>query len=252
MLSAAEVQRVVRRAWDRYVTVLDSLAPCDWDRPTELAGWAVRDLVAHTVWGVSMQADALRRWRTKADGPGAGRTVDPSSEPATLLDAQVAACAELAHALDHLAGPDVVHGDQRPVPMPYGELPVDLVLQILAMEAAVHDRDLQAVVGDPDPLGPHAVSATAVVLAAFLPVLASTSGKAPAAGTAVVLRSPTLELGLRHDGSSWSVGPAAASAEVISGDDSSLVLFALGRAPARAVSGSARARADFKAWFPGP
>lgn len=91
-----------------------------------------------------------------------------------------------------------------------------------------------------------------MVLAAFLPVLASTSGQAPAAGTAVVLRSATRELGLRHDGSSWSVRPAAASAEVISGDDSSLVLFALGRAPAGAVSGSARARADFKAWFPGP
>jgi uncharacterized protein (TIGR03083 family) len=230
------------------VNRLRALDAAGWDRPTRLAGWSVRDLVAHTVWGTSMEADALRRWRTGEADPAEGRTVDATTVPAELLAEITSSTGELGAELARVAGGD----PGRPVPMPYGEMPVALVVQIFVMEAGVHASDLAAALGEEARLEPDVVAATVPVLGAFLPVFASTAEEKPADGTVVALDAPSVALRLRFSDGVWSVDGGDSPAEVISGDDSTLTLFALGRVPASAVHGPAPARDAFKAWFPGP
>ena len=61
----------------RLLGVADTLSPQDWQRPTDCAGWSVRDMLGHLLGMASMQADprgaapaARDRDRT---GPGVGR-----------------------------------------------------------------------------------------------------------------------------------------------------------------------------------
>jgi uncharacterized protein (TIGR03083 family) len=248
VLSADEVRHAVSREWDRFVSLLRSLRDTDWEHPTQLDGWSVRDLVAHTVWGVSMEADALRRWRSGEPGVADGHEPDPGADPSKLVAEQVASCDDLVAQLAQLEAGDPT----RPVPMPYGELPLELVLQIFTMEAGVHAHDLAIARGTDHSLDNDIVRATVVVLGSFLPVLAAASGETPPDGTSVALRSEMVDLRLRFEDGGWFIGPQSVSTDVISADDSTLVLFALGRAPAEALSGSRTARLKFKAWFPGP
>jgi uncharacterized protein (TIGR03083 family) len=249
MLSADEVRRAVAREWDRFESTLRSLPGSDWDRPTILTGWSVRDLVAHTAWGTSMEADALRRWRTGEAGPAEGQPVDPAIPPQRLLAEQLASSGELRGQLAQLGDGDPA----RAVPMPYGEVPLDLVLQIVAMEAGIHAYDVTATCQGGQRLDADVVAATTVVLGAYLPILASAAPERPAEGTLVALRSPSIDLRLRLDGGAWALADGDGPAEVIAADDdSTLILFALGRVPAGAVHGCTSAAHRFKAWFPGP
>ena len=248
MLSLLDARQAVSQAWARYASILRSLSESDWERRTRLPGWSVRDLVAHTVAGTSMEADALRRWRSGETEAAVWPQPDPAAGPHELLAAQLESCAELSHQLTH-----VESGDRdRLVPMPYGALPVDLVLQIFTMEAAVHAHDLAVACGKRGALDDDAVRATVVVLEVFRPVFAAAADETPTQPTTVALRSCDVDLRLRFDEGTWSSAPDATPTDVITGDDSTLVLFALGRVPADAVGGSAAARQKFKAWFPGP
>jgi uncharacterized protein (TIGR03083 family) len=247
-LDVTAAERTITREWGGFVDRLRALDGPGWDRPTRLTGWSVRDLVAHTVWGTSMEADALRRWRTGETDPADGRTVDAATAPAELLAEITSSTGALGAELAR-----VVNGDPgRPVPMPYGEMPVALVLQVFVMEAGVHASDLAAAVGDENRLEPDVVTATVPVLAAFLPVFGGAAEEKPAEGTVVALDAPSIDLRLRFTDGAWSVDRGDSPAEVISGDDSTLTLFALGRVPATSVRGPAPARDAFKAWFPGP
>jgi uncharacterized protein (TIGR03083 family) len=248
MITQTDVRAVIAREWSRYVALLRSMQPADWDRPTRLAGWSVRDLVAHTVWGASMEADAMRRWRTGDRQRTEGRNVEPTLMPQELLAVQVSCCDELAAELSRLGCGDPA----QPVPMPYGDVPVDVVLDVFAMEAGVHAHDLGATLGDGRPLGHDVVQATANVLAAFLPTLASTD-EAPVDGTTVRLRAPGVDLALCRADGGWSTCVRSDDDDTISAADASvLMLFALGRAPAESVTGPVAVRERFKTWFPGP
>jgi hypothetical protein len=139
--------------------------------------------------------------------------------------------------------------------MPYGPVPIDLVLPIFTMEAGIHAHDLLATCGRPEALSVEVVTATAIVLAAYLPILASAAEaeEPPAEGTVVALRSPSVDLRLRFSERAWAPANGHGPIDVIAADDdTSLLLFALGRAPVEVVHGSASAAGKFKAWFPGP
>jgi hypothetical protein len=87
----------------------------------------------------------------------------------------------------------------------------------------------------------------------YLPILASAAAEPPADGTVVALRSPSVDLRLRFSEQAWTPANGHGPIDVIAADDdTSLLLFALGRAPAGVVHGSASAAGKFKAWFPGP
>jgi hypothetical protein len=79
----------------------------------------------------------------------------------------------------------------------------------------------------------------------------------PASPVAFILAGDTVRLDLRYDGASWQPGPGPAEETVrISGDDTAVLLFALGRIvldhPGLAVSGGQEDARRFKDYAPGP
>ena len=254
-LTVESAARSVGRDWRRFLAVLDSSPDADWSRPTRLAGWTVTDLVVHTVWGVSMEADALRRCRLRIEASAEGQVADPSSPPRELATRLRDA---VEHLLAELASLDEGEAGVRLVPMPYGTMPLTAVLPILVMEAGVHANDLLAAVGQDEPLPGDVTSATAAVVAAFAPTFAAAASEVPTDGTVVALVSPGSHLRLQFAGDRWQVvgDDRAATATIHAADDSTLMLFALGRLdPADArltVAGSAEALRLFKRWIPGP
>lgn len=244
------VRAAVDREWARFRGLLGTAG---WSVPTRLPGWAVSDLAVHAVWGVSMEADALRRRRTGGDGRAAGRTLPAGTPPETVRADLAAACAELHQELDRLTEGDLA----STVPLPYGDVPLGVFSQILVMEAGVHTSDLAAAAGEADDLGPDVVAATALTLRLFLPGLAAAAGERPAAGTAIAVCGETVDLGFRYHGGGWEAtsGPAG-SVATITGDDSTVLLFALGRIPGTdgrlSIAGDRDAGLRFKRWLPGP
>lgn len=254
-LSAGEVRTAVGREWGRFTALLGSLDgdAAGWSRPTRLPGWTVADLAAHAVWGVSMEADALRRARTGAPGTAEGRVADPSSGPGVVLGRLVEAVEALLAELDQVAGDDA----ERSLPLPYGDVPMALALSIFTMEAGVHADDLAAALGGEGSLAPDVCAATVPVLRVFLPILAAGATEKPAEHTAVVLQGPTVRLALRFAGGTWEAADAAEPTATVTGrDDSTILLYALGRTrpgdPRLTVSGSAEVLDAFKRWCPGP
>lgn len=224
----------------------------DWGAPTRLTGWSVSDLARHLVWGQRLQADG---WRRVAAGDATTIAAAPeltSADQAELVDALVAANAELGEALGAVTDEQAA---TAVCAMPYGTLPAPFILLLATMEAGVHRSDLAAAAGDDDLLAETTIEAAAAVLGGALPMLgAGGDGTAPS-GTSVVLRSPGLELAALRGDDGWTVGPAPADpTTTISGTASDVVLFALGRrAPGSMdVAGNPDGADRFKAWFPGP
>jgi hypothetical protein len=142
-------------------------------------------------------------------------------------------------------------------PMPYGELPMALALQVFVMEAAVHGSDLADAVPTQDgaALPPEARHSCAAVFLAFWPVLAAAASATPAAGTTVRLVGPTVRMEAGFDGTAW--GPAAGEPSVvIQGSDDDVLLFAYGRLPFEGadltVTGDRELAVRFKELVPGP
>lgn len=255
-LAVAEVRAAVAREWGRFIATLPASADtAGWRARTRCQDWTVADLAAHTVWGASMEADALRRARLGLTEPAEGRTIDaaavaPEVIVAELYAARQALVEELAVLGDH-------DGD-RIVPLPYGQLPLAVFLPILVMEAGIHTDDLAAAVRlSDDPLPDDVVVAGTAFLATFLPLLAATAQETPAPGTVVALRGATVDLRLSFGDRGWSTETVSdATALIESEDDSTIVRFALGRLapgdPRLAVSGFPGLGHAFKRWFPGP
>jgi hypothetical protein len=114
-----------------------------------------------------------------------------------------------------------------------------------------------AALGEDLPLAPDVVQATATVLGASLPLLAMAAAERPASPVAFVLAGDTIRLDLRYDGTSWQPDPGPGEETVrLSGDDTAVLLFALGRIvldyPGLAVSGSQEDARSFKDYAPRP
>jgi uncharacterized protein (TIGR03083 family) len=246
------VRVAVRREWARFRHLL---ASSDWTVPTRLPGWTIGDLATHAVWGVSMEADALHRRRAAGGGRADGRTIPAGSDRETILAELDAALGELGRELDQLTEDDLT----STAPLPYGDVPVVVFSQILVMEAGVHTSDLAAAVGSPDDLAPDVASATGITLGIFLPILAGSAEERPAAGTTIGVRGESVHLAFRCHGDGWESLPEPAAIETdatISADDSTVLLFILGRIPDTdvrlVISGDQAAGRRFKRWLPGP
>ncbi len=249
------VRVAVDREWRRFRELLGSDGAEEWSAPTRLPGWAVGDLAVHAVWGVSMEADALCRRRTATEGRADGRTVPDGAPRETVLAEVDAAGLDLAEELDRLTDEDLPSS----APLPYGDVPVAVFSQILVMEAGVHTSDLAAAVGKADALASDVVQATALTLRLFLPVTAASATERPAPGTTAGLRGETVDVRFRYDGERWEGLPAEDPSEAdatITADDSTVLLFALGRIPDSDVrlsfSGDEAAARRLKVWMPGP
>jgi uncharacterized protein (TIGR03083 family) len=250
--SAADRTRdAVDRDWGSAVDRLAVLDDDGWATPTRCAGWTVADLVRHTVWGVSMEADALRRVRLAEDGTADGLDLPRDTPPTELLARLREARSDLVDELGQVAA-----DPGRPAPMPYGDVPVSAVLDVFVMEAAVHAGDVAHALGADVPLEPDAVAATAAVLAAFFPVFAANSTSPPADGTTFALAGSSVRLAGGWTDGALQMGDVDAPAVSVTGEDSPVLLFALGRLPADdprlTVTGDAGLARAFKTYVPGP
>ena len=255
MLDLDAVHAAVAREWGRFYDLLASGAASSWSQPTRLGEWTVRDLAAHAVLGMSMEADGLRRRGSTTGARAAGREPDPGAGADVLL-------AELAAARDELVGELARVTDEdlgALAPLPYGDVPIALFSQILVMEAGVHTSDLAAAAGADDGLEADVVAATETVLRVFLPGIAASAPEAPEAGVTVALRGPTVALAFQYLDGQWQAPDAAAAPQptlTIAGDDSSLLLFALGRVGVDdrrlSLTGETAVAGRFKSWLPGP
>lgn len=253
------VRTVTADAWQATVDLLDGRTEHDLDRSTRLAGWTVRDLVAHVLWGTTMEAEALDHARVGDPSPAAGRHHDVSAaEAATAL---AAARAELLDRLDALAADVEAAGDAatRTVPLAAGTFPYALVLDVVAMEAAVHADDLAAAFDAPSSLDPDGVAASIAVAAWLLPALADGAEDVPdGPRTIVVGEGPAFVFA---PGEGWSATPVDARVRdvadvIVDGDGADVVRWLYGRAPfdvaALTVRGDADVAAAAKRWLPGP
>jgi hypothetical protein len=132
-----------------------------------------------------------------------------------------------------------------------------MALQIFVMEAGVHTSDLAAAIDHGDALADDVASATWVFLTAFLPALAVAATLMPPPGLVLKLAGATSELVLTYEPGGWSVGETDVKPRtVIAGNDSTVLLFALGRRPVTdpglKIDGDAEFAARFKRYVPGP
>lgn len=251
MLETADARAALAREWAATVDRLDALDDAGWSATTRCAGWTVADLVVHTVWGVSMEADAVAGARARRDTPADGESVSPDAGPSVLAGGLRKASADLVAQVDAL-GPDDL---AAPAPMPYGPVPLPLALTVFVMEAGVHGSDLADALGEPATLAADVVTATAASLAAFVPLLASNGSGAPD-GAVLAAAGPTVDLRIAAAGGSWAVDPGATPTATVRGTDSDVLLFLLGRIPADAPGlergGDTDLVARFKQYVPGP
>jgi uncharacterized protein (TIGR03083 family) len=254
-LPLAAVGQAVPREWAAFRSLLSSADDATWSAPTRLAGWTVRDLAVHAVWAASMEADALRRRRTAAAGRGEGMVVEAAAGADEILVALDSACQGLAGEVAHLKEEDL----PSIVPLPYGDLPVGVFSQILAMEAGIHADDLAAAFGRGQGLAADVIVATEAFVRVFLPIVAASAPESPETGVAVALRGPTVDITFVYGDGRWEVpepGQAVPPTVTVEGDDSTVLLFAMGRVPESdprlTASGQAALAGRIKAWLPGP
>lgn len=242
---------ILRREWSFVIGLLGDLAPAEWARPTRCAGWTIRDLACHTVWGVSMEADALRRLRTGDPGPANGHTVAAGSTAPEVLARLRRAADELCSAVDVL-GPGAETGS---CPLPYGDIPLPAALDIFVFEAGIHASDFADAVDVDRPLAEGVVRPVAAVSSLFLPVFATT-GSVPPEGTSFSLQGHTVLLEGQWTGSGLAMGAVGRPTFAVIGDDSSVLLFANGRLglddPRLRVEGATELAQAFKTYVPGP
>jgi uncharacterized protein (TIGR03086 family) len=249
VLTVREVREVVSRAVQRDVALLSGLTPEDLRRPTPCAAWNLTALAEHIVWGMLMQAHALRCARF-GDAPDFDHL--PGVRDTTTTERIVASAALLDEELASIGDPSQL------VRLPYGAVPTSMVLDIIAMEAGVHADDVGATLADSSSMSPMVIQATESVLRAYLPQTAAVSSAHPPTGTVVSLRGPGIQLSFARLDGLWvmAADSAPATSTLIAADDSSAVRFALGRTSefdaGLITDGDPAAARDFKKWFPGP
>jgi uncharacterized protein (TIGR03083 family) len=251
MTDAATAHRVIAAEWRVFVDRLVDGGPRRWTAPTRLDDWAVGDLAAHCCWGTSLEADALARSRAGVAEPATGGAPAPDAGRDEVLDRLRASRHRLVTELEILAGTN--HGHD--VPLPYGRVPQSLALSIFVMEAGVHGSDLAAALGADDTLAPTVCAATVDVLATFGPRFAEAADSVLDGGAVIEVRtsSGALRFGQRADGS-WTAAADGPATTTITGADSEVCLFALGRRPLDAVdvTGDGALARSFKRLIPGP
>lgn len=241
-MTPGNIAEILRREWRASIDRLQNLPDEGWAEATRCEGWTVADLAAHMAWGAGFEADGLRRARTGCGGVAQAPEVEP--DPERLAGAVVEAASRLWMEAEQA-------GTAR-VPMPYGELDPGVASAVFVMEAAVHGSDLAAALGEDDRLADDVVTAIATVVSAFLPVTAA-GAPPPPPGTSYRLVGDSVDLGFADSGEGWVAQTVERPSVTISGSDSDVLLFALGRCPLDrlTVRGPRPVAESFKTHLPG-
>ena len=253
MLDLQTSREVIVDEWDKFIYRLEAIRDVDWETPVRCMGWRVADLVAHVAWGISMESDALHRMKLGISEPADGVFQDPNNESQILLMAVKEARDQLASELHQLTQEDL----SKSSPMPFGPTPAVFALQIFAMEAGVHGDDLADALRLSEGLSDNVITATATVLEGSLPILAQATTEKPNDDITFRISGDNVSIDVAYGGGGWHIGPVDDHPDCqITGSDSNLILFALGRIPPEdsrlKIAGKVELAMKFKLYFPGP
>lgn len=253
MLSPVAARGVITREILAVLERLERASNDDWATRTRCTDWTVEDVARHIAWGQSFEAEAVTKALAGITDASLGRVVDASADRPGIVAAIRANHAELLAALDS------VTEDQLGAlcPIGYADVPIAFAVNIFAFEAGVHGNDLGWALGDERPLPVDVITATAAVLGASWPGFAAAATRSPDGATGYRLASSNVAYQMAWDRGGWSYdGDLPERTCRIDGDDSSILLFGLGRIPADhpsiGVSGARELVDDFKVFFPGP
>ncbi len=215
-LDPSEVRMLVAREtrWiDERVLGAD---PRAWTRRTRCAEWDIGALTAHLVGVLQFASAALAALIE-------GRIATPPRDFSGGRDATVEAFACAAQDAQRLLGELPADTARGNVTIDDEEVVVEHLLQVLAMELAVHGCDLGQALGEAHHLGSDGVRAVANALPDLLD-----QGSPPRKPTSYLLRSMAFEMPFTWRNNAWqhAAGPDPCRIE---GDAEALLLYALGR-----------------------
>jgi uncharacterized protein (TIGR03083 family) len=253
MLDLMASRQAIIREWEKFTERLRPIPSADWQSSVRCEGWCIANLAAHVAWGISMEADALNRMMLNSTEPATGVTAEPTETPEKLIDAITTAFDGLASKLKLLTADYMA----KSVPMPYGPTPAQFALQVFTMEAGIHGSDLADALRIEEELEGDIITATAAVIAGAFPMLAQGSTETPMIGSKYRLSGKDITLDFSFEAGGWQVGPTSGQPTCeISGTDSNIILFALGRIPADdprlGLTRDSEMGRKFKLYFPGP
>lgn len=133
------------RALDGFEAVLAGVVPGQWDAPSPCQGWCAADVAGHVI-GELRAVEAYASGRYEEDSPASPRSA-AGDDP---VAAWRAARAGLMAVLDPAAL-------ARPVPLPWGQMPLGGFLERYPMEFLVHTWDLARATGQAPGLDPDLV-----------------------------------------------------------------------------------------------
>lgn len=186
-----------RHACDDFVALTRSLSEDDAELPTDLAGWSVRDNVAHTAHLEAVLAGAPEDRVEVADAPHLTAVTARYTEQGVLAR-RGRSLTELAEEIEQavatryaaLQADPPTDGDAAPERTP-GGVPwsTEVLLRNRPLDVWMHEQDIRRAVGRPGGWDSPAAAHTLRIFAGSLPVLV---GKrlAPPAGTSVRLHVP--------------------------------------------------------------
>lgn len=222
------------------LAVLRDLAPQEWDRPTDLPGWRVREILAHLahleseVAGMEQPAGGRAEVEARRNQPmptvvtEAGVVAREGRSPAELLEELETACARRAEVLEALDLSD----PKAPAPGLPGQLGWDqrTLLRNRPIDFWVHEQDVRRATGRPMTTSGVGAAHVADVMAAAFPF----SLRGLPARTTVTLEvtgplGRTLAARVGEDGRAAPTAPEEGSDATLEVEDLAWLLLAGGR-----------------------
>lgn len=248
MNQQADLTAMALRELDVIATIVDGIAPLDYDRPSTLPGWTTEQLVRHIVTVAFRQAEAFHRARvTVTEAPTDATVRAPREQLASLLRSV------LTHATSGSSGLDPT--DDPVVPLPYASLPASLAGYVLLVEYGIHRYDVEQAMTGAGVLAGDVAEAMADRLGLVLLSLASPDE--PSIRTISLEPDGRPATTLAWDSGKWTTTDDGLQLDcVVRGPADALALFVTGRVTATddrlTVEDPTDALRHFKTMFPGP
>ena len=227
-IARAEARALAEAELDRFLALVATLAPNDWDQPTACTAWNVRQILAHQAGAYAGYASWREFRRQVGARPARGQLLEDALSAAQVADRAGRSPAELIAELRAVGQRAVANRQRIPLPlrllaMPHpaaGWLTLGYLLDIIyTRDTWMHRVDVSRATGRALALTPeHDGRLVALVLRDLARILAPRLG-----GQAVVFELTG------SAGGRWRIGPAAQPAAAIRMDAVDFNILASGR-----------------------
>jgi uncharacterized protein (TIGR03083 family) len=246
-----EARDALLRELDLLIEGVASASDGDYDRPVRCDGWRVSDLLQHVARAPAAGAEGLRRMIAgNAEQPAEPAT--PPPDPPAIAAALAEGRAEFAPALAAVTEESLANA----FPLYFITVPGVAALPLMLTEIGTHRNDLDWALGERVPLPAAVIEAETFLVPLMLLRVGQGAPVRPPTPVSYRLTGSSFSFTLSFSDGAWTLGEHDPVSCEIAGDDSSVLLFALGRIRAddptlKVVGDKGLARA-FKTYLPGP